>query len=86
MKNKLTQRQRVEKRLLEVGYVTRNQCLSTFPAITRLGAIICDMTKDGWEFTTENKNGDYKYILQKCPYRTVTRTLSNGQQITTLQK
>ena len=83
---KLTQRQRVEKRLLETGYITRNQCLSTFPAITRLGAIICDMTKDSWEFTTENKNGDYKYILVRTPYKTITRTLGNGEIITTLQK
>lgn len=80
--NKPTQRERVEKRILEQGYITRNQCLSTFPAITRLGAIICDMQKTGWEFTTDNKNGDYKYVLVRTLYKTVTRTLANGQVIT----
>lgn len=83
---KLTQRQRVEKRLLETDYITRNQCLSTFPAITRLGAIICDMTKEDWEFTTDNKNGDYKYILQKCPYQIKKYTLENGTVLETLKK
>lgn len=46
---KLTQLQRVEKRLLERGSISRNECLSTFPAITRLGARIDDLERLGYE-------------------------------------
>jgi len=42
-----TQEQRVISKIKEQGFITRNQCLSTFPAITRLGAIICSLKKEG---------------------------------------
>lgn len=83
MKNQ-TQRQRVEKRLLDVGQISRNECLRNY--ISRLGAIICDMTKDGWQFETKNVNGDYVYYLVKCPYQIIKRTLSDGRIIESIKK
>lgn len=83
MKNQ-TQRQRVERRLLDVGQISRNECLRNY--ISRLGAIICDMTKDGWQFETKNVNGDYVYYLVKCPYQIIKRTLSDGRIIESIKK
>jgi hypothetical protein len=83
MKNK-TQKQRVETKLLRDGFITRNECLRVY--ISRLGAIICDLTKEGWEFETKFVDGDYQYKMVKSPYKTVTRTLSNGEQIVTISK
>lgn len=41
------------------GKITRNKCLRNY--ISRLGAIICDLKKDGYEFTGE-------YIEVKTPF------------------
>lgn len=50
MKNKLSQRQRVENRLLDVGYASRNEYLNLpYHKILRLGAIICELRVAGWE-------------------------------------
>lgn len=65
----MTQEQRVKKRLLEYGYITRNQCLDTRPNITRLGAIICRMRKDGWDFEAYEKDNDYIYKVKVCPIK-----------------
>ena len=83
MKNP-TQKERIIKRLLSVGQISRNECLRNY--ISRLGAIICDLTKEGWEFDTKNVQGDYVYYVTKTPYKTITRTLSNGETIKTLVK
>ena len=56
-----TQLERVKAKLERDGFVTRNECLSQFPAITRLGARICDLREEGWTFTTENTGRDYIY-------------------------
>lgn len=83
---KLSQKDRVEQRLLKVGYITRNECLRQFPAITRLSAIIQDLEEEGWVFETNNEKGDYKYTAIKTPYKTITSTLSNGEQIVRFTK
>ena len=49
----------------EQGYITRNQCLSRF--ITRLGARICDLRAEGYDFATSFEGGDYKYTCTKAP-------------------
>jgi len=56
---KLTQKQWVLSRLKENGYITRNECLRNY--ISRLGAIIADLKKDGYEFETG-------YIEVKTPF------------------
>lgn len=84
MKNKPTQKDRVIKRLLATGEISRNACLHNF--ISRLSAIIQDLEVEGFEFEAKNKDNDYVYKMTKCPYKLVTRTLGNGEVITTLQK
>lgn len=67
-----SQKERIIKKLLTDGYITRNECLSTFPAITRLGAIICTLKSEGWDFETKNVDGDYMYKTIKCPLKKET--------------
>ena len=64
-----SQEQRVVGRLLKYGYITRNQCLDTRPNITRLGAIICRLKKEGWDFDTKEENNDYIYKVKTCPIK-----------------
>lgn len=67
----MTQTERVVKRLLEHGVITRNQCL--YNRISRLSAIIQDLEEEGWEFEadfTEDRT-DYYYKLIKSPYKKV---------------
>jgi hypothetical protein len=42
-----TQLGRAKAKLERDGFVTRNECLSQFPGITRLGARICDLQEEG---------------------------------------
>lgn len=68
---KKSQRERVITKLNHDGYITRNECLRNF--ITRLGAIIVVLEKEGWEFSagyTDDKK-DYKYKVVKTPFQTV---------------
>lgn len=60
----------VKQKLLDDGYITRNEALSRY--ISRLGAIIHRLKKDGWNIVGERKeykkkNGekgyDYVYTL-----------------------
>jgi len=59
----------VIKKLDEVGVITRNECLRKY--ISRLGAIICNLKKDGYVFDAgfiKTRFGqDYQYILLKKP-------------------
>jgi len=64
MKN-LTQKNWVKSQLEEKGFVTRNKALSMF--CSRLGAIICDLKKEGYNIRGRNTKtlygGDYLYEL-----------------------
>lgn len=60
MTNK-TQKERIIFKLKRDGYITRNECLQRY--ISRLGAIICTLKKEGWKFKTEEVGGDYKYTV-----------------------
>lgn len=62
-----TQLERVRARLEEFGFITRNQCLSDFPAITRLGARIDDLEHEGWVFEAKHEGGDYVYRVKAKP-------------------
>ncbi len=44
--------------------ISRNFCLSNY--ISRLGARIDDLEKDGWVFETERRDGNYVYKMVKC--------------------
>lgn len=61
---KSTQRNRIAKRLLERGEISRNECLRNY--ISRLGARIQDLENEGWVFETETRGGDYIYKLIKA--------------------
>jgi hypothetical protein len=61
---RLSQLERIKIKLARDGSVSRNQCLNTYPAITRLGARIEDLeAKHGYVFRTENTGRDYVYHL-----------------------
>jgi len=64
-----TQLDWITKQLIKNGYVTRNQCLKRY--ISRLGARISDMKKDGYLISAgymKIKNGrDYCYTLLREP-------------------
>ena len=63
----MSQRQRVIKRMREYGEITRNECLDTRPAITRLGAIICLLNKQGWDIRGFSRDNDFVYKLISEP-------------------
>lgn len=52
--------------LQTTGEVSRNICIREH-YLTRLGAVINNLKKKGWKFRTEDRNGDYIYILVKDP-------------------
>ena len=62
-----TQLERVRGKLEEKGMITRNQCLSTFPAITRLSAIIQKLEEEGYIFVTKRSHGDFVYKVVSSP-------------------
>ena len=43
--------------------ISRNECLRTY--ISRLGAIVCQLKKEGWVFKPEHRGGDFVYKLIK---------------------
>jgi len=69
MKNN-TQREWVLAQLRAKGYITRNECLRNF--ISRLGAIICDLNKEGYDITGENMATEYgrDYVYKIKPKQT----------------
>ena len=63
----MSQKQFIKKELYDCGEVSRNSCLRRIPAITRLGAIMCQLKKEGVDFKTFSRDGDYIYKLCKAP-------------------
>jgi len=61
----MSQKTLVLKQMRETGFVTRNWCLQRF--ISRLGAIVCDLKKDGMDIEASHKDGDYIYQLKDQP-------------------
>lgn len=70
-----SQKLKVINQLKEFGSVSRNWALSNF--ISRLGAIICDLTKDGYKFDTKyqtiNGGKDYVYTVIEKPEEELKR-------------
>lgn len=79
---KKSQKQFVKKMLLETGMVSRNGCLQN--RITRLGAIICDLKKDGYDIeggyekTEHGKDFVYRIHPDQMKKKQVVEYLSNG--------
>jgi len=57
----------IKKHLEEDGYISRNYCLQNY--ISRLGARIDDLKKEGWDFRTEivktASGKDFRYYVIK---------------------
>lgn len=62
----MTQLQTVIDYLQTTGEVSRNVCIREH-YLTRLGAVINNLKKKGWKFKTEDRNGDFIYLLVKDP-------------------
>ncbi len=62
---KETQLEFVKRHLRLEGEISRNYCLQRY--ISRLGARIDDLERDGWRFETERRDGDYVYKLVSQP-------------------
>jgi hypothetical protein len=63
--DKLSQNEIVKKRLMAYGEITRNYCLSLYPAITRLTSRINDLKKQGMKIKKGAWRGkDYVYELE----------------------
>ena len=58
----MAQRDIVIKQLKDYGEVDRNKMIRE-QYITRLGAIMYQLKKEGWEFETEQRDGNYVYKL-----------------------
>jgi len=60
---KKSQLKRVEDRLKQCGEISRNECLNLpfEKKITRLGAIMCELKKQGLEFEAFNRGNDFVY-------------------------
>lgn len=66
MTNK-TQKSWVKGILLKEGSISRNFALKNY--VSRLGAIICLLKKEGLEIEGKNHEGDYVYSLMNHPPR-----------------
>lgn len=64
-----SQKDKILKLLRTNGRVTRNEALSMF--ISRLGAIVCDLRKDGMDIEANYKDGDYIYTLKDKPKQVI---------------
>lgn len=78
------QRDRVIIKLRRDGYVSRNEALRNY--ISRLGAIICDLKKDGWDFETKREKGDYVYKVIRSPEKKITYTIGSINKVITVYK
>ena len=58
-----SQKQLIKDQLDEFGEVSRNFALRNY--ISRLAAIIAILKKEGMDFDTEERNGDYFYMIKK---------------------
>ena len=56
MKNE-TQLEWVKKQIEEQGFISRNQCLRNY--CSRLGAIICELKKEGYLFEAEYQKTEH---------------------------
>jgi len=79
-----TQEQWVKKQLKEKGSVTRNEALRTY--ISRLGAIICDLKKEGWDIEGKwlktDHGKDFVYTLVSRPTKRVSKVdIINGRAV-----
>jgi hypothetical protein len=83
---KQSQEEWVIKQLNLNGFISRNFALQNY--ISRLGAIICNLTKEGWEFEgkyVKSKSGkNFVYYLLKTPQtKTIYKVVGMDKEIAT---
>ena len=79
--HKKTQKQRIVCKLKRDGKVSRNECLATFPAITRLSAIILSLKKENYDFDTKDDGKDYTYTWKNKPPKIVGEIVEKDGQL-----
>ena len=82
---KQSQEQWVINQLNLNGFISRNFALENF--VSRLGAIIYNLTKEGWEFDAKYVKGkrgnNFVYYLLKTPMKkTLYNVVGENKQIT----
>lgn len=75
----MTQKEFVVKKLKDDGFITRNFCLKNY--ISRLGSIICNLKKEGWNIEGKNDDNDYVYEVKGSPFKTMYYRLPDGSII-----
>ena len=65
----MTQKRIIINKLREDGYVDRNWALDR--RITRLGAIICALNKQGYVLVGRNYGKDYRYTWENKPEKKI---------------
>ena len=75
-----SQKEKIIEQLKINNYVSRNWCLKNY--ISRLGAIIWQLKKEGWDFNANffkyNGGKDFRYYVIKMP--SYQRDIINNQQ------
>lgn len=70
------------------GFISRNFCLENY--VSRLGAIICDLKKDGWDFdakyVTGKKGKNFVYYVTKTPLKQQTFSVQGLDKTITILK
>jgi len=65
----MSQTEKVIEQLKENGFVSRNWALQNY--ISRLGAIICNLKKEGWKFRADyyktQWGKDFRYYVEAMP-------------------
>lgn len=82
---KQSQKEFVISQLKKNGSISRNFCLGNY--ISRLGAIVNQLNKEGWNLEGSNQdNGDYLYKVKQSPFKKVIYRLADGREIITTVK
>jgi len=76
----------IKRILLNEGEISRNLCLREL-YISRLGAIICNLKKEGWKFRREYvktpKGKDFVYYLVESPLKKIVYEIPELQKTIT---
>lgn len=85
----ITQKQWVKEILLKDKRISRNTCLRNY--ISRLGAIICDLEKEGYSFNAKyikvdtpwgkGKGKDYLYTIIESSYSKLVQEFIDKEKI-----
>lgn len=82
MKNKPSQRERIEEMLLKQGFVSRNYFIDIpYNKILRLGAVINTLRTTGWSIETKEDKVDCVYVAIKTPFIKQVYKLPDGREV-----